>query len=177
MPPASVGSHTSRGGMEDKIERLSCSLSHGCWCSGSCWSSGSCRHLDSHQRRPQNASCQAKIPEVESHQGEPTRRWDQSPSPVLLRWQVTFEDSHREDVRAEEPPLLTWGAEERTGEPSDWSRPEPRTEEEDLKCPPALDPHIQEFLAGGEAPWAGNRMKEDPQQTSVPEPSSQRTAE
>ena len=81
---------------------------------------------------------------------------------------VTFEDSPREDARAEELPLLTWGDEEGTEEPSDWSRPEARPEEEDLKCPPAHDPLIQEFLSG-EVPWAGDWMEDNPQQILMPE--------
>ena len=52
---------------EEKIERLSCSLSCGHWCSGSC------RHLGSLWQRSQTASHQTKVPQAESHQGEPTR--------------------------------------------------------------------------------------------------------
>ena len=37
------------------------------------------------------------------------------PSPMQLRWWVTFEDSLREDSRAEKPPLLTWGIKKEQG--------------------------------------------------------------
>ena len=95
---------------------------------------------------------------------------------MSLRWQVTFKNSPREDARAEELTLQTWGDKEGRGEPSDWSRPEVSPEEEDLECPPALNPLVQEFLSG-EVPWAGDRMENDPQQALMPQPSSLRTTE
>ena len=145
--------------LEDKIERLSHSLSH------SHQHSGSCRHSGSHQWRSWAGSHQNKLPRVEAHQEESSRRWVQFPSLVQSREQVTIEDSPEEDVRGEEPPLLAWGDDEGTGEPSDWSWQEPRMEEEDLKCQPALNCQVQEFLAGGEVPWASDGLEDDPQQT------------
>ena len=59
---------------------------------------------------------------------------------VQLRQQATFEDDSGEDTRAGEPHPLTWEDDERTGEPSEWSRPEARPDDEDLRCPPALEP-------------------------------------
>ena len=44
------------------------------------------------------------------------------PSPVQLTQWVTFEESPEEDARAEEPHLPTWGDNEGTGDPSDWSK-------------------------------------------------------
>ena len=71
--------------LEDKIERLSCSLSHGCWHSRSHKCLGSC-----HQK-----SCAG------SHQ-------DRAPSPGQSRRCITFKDDSEEDTRAGEPCLLTW---------------------------------------------------------------------
>ena len=163
--------------LEDKIERLSCSLSCSCQWSGSHWHSGSCRHSGSHWQRSRTVGCQTKLPKVASHQRGTNWRLVKTPSPIQLRWRVTFKDSPREDARAEELPLLTWGDEELIGEPSDWSRPEARPEKEDLECPLALDPLLQEFLSGGDAPWASDGMEDDPQQTLIPEPFSLRNAE
>ena len=157
--------------LEDRIERLCHFLSHGHQCSGSQWHSGSHRHSGIHWQRSQTVGCQTKVPQLVSYQGETKRRQAQSPSPMWLRQQVTFEDSPGEDAIAEELPLLTLRDEEGTEEPSDWSRPEAWPEEEDLKCPPALDPLIQEFLPGGEVPWASDRIEDKPQQTSMSEPS------
>ena len=156
--------------LEDKVERLSCSLSCSHQCSGSHRCSGSCR------QRPQAGSHQNKAPQVDACKEESSRRSAQSPSPVWLRQWVTFEDSPGEDVRGEEPPLLAWADDKGTGEPSDWSQPEPRMEEEDLECPPTLDPWVQEFLAG-EVSWASNRSEDNPQQTLMPELSPQRNNE
>ena len=77
--------------LEDKIKSLSHSLSHGC--SGSYWHSGSHRHLGSHQQQSRTANHKTKVPQVASCQGEPTRKWAQPPSPVQLRWWVTYKDS------------------------------------------------------------------------------------
>ena len=81
-----------------------------------------------------------------------------------------------EDTTAGEPHPLTWKDDERIREPSDWPKPESRSDE-DLRCPPALDPLVQEFLLGGDVPWAGDRMEDNPQQTSTPEPSPQNVYE
>ena len=43
-----------------------------------------------------------------------------------------LEDDPGEDTRAEEPHLLTWKDNERTEEPSDWSRSEAMPDEEGL---------------------------------------------
>ena len=55
--------------LEDKIERMSHSLSHSCQCSGSCRSLGSCQ-----QRRSQTPDHQNKVPQVASCHGDPARR-------------------------------------------------------------------------------------------------------
>ena len=94
---------------------------------------------------------------------ESTRRHAQTPALCKLRQQVTFEDDPREDNRAGEPHPLIWGDKEGTGKPSDWSRPEARPEKGDCKCLPTLNPLIQEFLSGGEAPWAGDRTEDSHQ--------------
>ena len=139
--------------LEDKIERLSHSLSHGHW---QC--SGSCRHSGNHQcKDPQTVSYLPKVLQAESFQGEPTRRWVQSPSPTQLRQWVTFEDSPREDARAEEPPSpnLGWwqrrNMENHLNGPDQQSRPE-RGRPWMSAC---LQPsHPRVTMAGGEAPWA-----------------------
>ena len=123
--------------LEEKIKRLSHSLSCGHQCSGSH------RHLASHQWRSQTGSHQTKVPQVEAHQGESSRRWTQSPSPMQTRWLVTFEDSPRENARAEEPPLLTRGDKEGTRKPSDWSQPEARGGgPQVLTCPQPSHPRV-----------------------------------
>ena len=98
-------------------------------------------------------------PQVASHQGESTRRQAQSPSPMWLRQGVTFEDNPWEDTRAGEPCPLTWEDDERTGEQSDWSRPENRPDEEDLRCPPALNPSSPRVSIRRRCPldWRWNR--------------------
>ena len=87
------------------------------------------------------------------------------------------EDNPGEETRAGEPHPLTWEDDEGTGRPSDWSRPEARPDEEDLRCPPDLNTLIQEILLGGDAPWAGDRMEDNSWQTSMPEPSPLSTNE
>ena len=153
--------------LEDKIGRLSHSLSCGCWCSGSC------RHLGNHWQRSQNASCQIRVPQVASPQGEPTRRQAQFPSPGQLRWWVTFEHSPEKDARFAEPNLPTWRDNRGGGDQFDWLK----TEEEDLNCPPPLEPHILEFLMGRDkTPMAGIGVRNGLQQTFMSEPSPQRSA-
>ena len=74
--------------LEDKIEKMSHSLSHSCWCSRSCRCSGS------HQwRRSQPAYHWTKVLQAASHHGDPARKWDQSPSPSQLRQWVAFTSS------------------------------------------------------------------------------------
>ena len=46
-------------------------------------------------------------------------------------------------------------------------------EDEFLKCPPAPDPQVQEFLTG-EAPKASDGLEDDPPQTATPDPSPKR---
>ena len=60
--------------LEDKIERLSCFLSHGHWCSGSCQCSGSHRCSGSCQWSSWTVSYQIQVPKAASCQGESTRR-------------------------------------------------------------------------------------------------------
>ena len=67
---------------------------------------------------------------------------------MQLRWQVTFEDNPGEVTRAGEPHPLTWKDNKEAVQPSDWSRPEARPEEEDLRCLSALDPLVQKFSIG-----------------------------
>ena len=75
-------------------------------------------------------------------EGEPS-----PPALVQLRWQVTFKDSPKKDARAKEPHLPTWRDDRGVGDQSNWSK----TEEEDLATAcPLLNPHVQEFLMGGE---------------------------
>ena len=149
--------------LEDKIERISCSLSHSHWYSGSHRCLGSCQW-----RRSQTAD----------HQSPPGGiipwgpwRWDQSPSLSQLREWVTFtplssRSSPKRDTDVQEPHLLTWRDEGRPDDQSDWSR----LNKDDLECPPPLEPHIKDFLqeemlpanagSGDNFPWA-----------SMPEPS------
>ena len=157
--------------LEDKIERLSHSLSCGHW---QLWSH---RHSGSHWCRLRTGSCPNKAPPGSIMPRGIHQEVSPVPSPMWLRWWVTFEDNPGGETRAGEPCPLTWEDDEGTGEPSDWSRPEARPDEEDLGCPPALNPLVQEFLSGGDAPWARDRMKDNPWQTSMPEPSPQSTNE
>ena len=85
-----------------------------------------------------------------------------------------YVDDLGEETGAGEPSPLTW-ENDGAGEPSDWSRPEAKSDEEDLGCLPDLDPLIQEFLLEGDAPWAGNRTEDNSLWTSLPEPSPQST--
>ena len=64
---------------------------------------------------------------------------------------MTFEDDPGEATRAGEPCPPTWEDDKGIGVLSDWSRPEARPDEEDLRCPPDLNPLIQEFLSEGDA--------------------------
>ena len=50
-------------------------------------------------------------------------------------------------------PQLTWGTEDMMRDNSDWLRAEGG--EEELECPPLLEPHLQELLCGEEVPLAG----------------------
>ena len=77
----------ARALLEDKMDRVSHSLSHGCQCSGSHWHSGNHGCLGNYQWRSQTVGHQTRVPQVESHQGEPNRRKAQSPSPIEPRWQ------------------------------------------------------------------------------------------
>ena len=63
--------------------------------------------------------------------------------------------------------------------PSDWSRPaRNQARWGGPQCVHMiLDSLVQEFLLGGDAPWAGDRMEDNSQQTSTPEPSPQSTSE
>ena len=133
--------------LEDKKERLSCSLSCGCSHPGSCRCSGNCRHLGSHQWISPTASCQTEVPQVVSHHEKPTRRQSQSPSPMQLRQWVTSGQPQR-GYQSLRTPLNNLGGQRGSINPSHWSRPETGPEEEDLECPPSLDPHIEEFLGG-----------------------------
>ena len=73
------------------------------------------------------------------------------------------EDSLETDARIDEAHWLPPANLGRmTGQPNDdfdWFRPE-SGEEEDLQCPPLLEPHLQELL-GGEEP-AGTKVPYDP---------------
>ena len=151
--------------LEDKIGWMSCSLSHSCQCSRSHRYLGSCQ-----QRRSQTADHWTKVPQVMSHHGDPARRQAQSPSPSQLRWWVTFAHSSpgsspERDTGVKEPHLLTWRDERRPGDQSDWSRPK----EEDLECPLPLEPHVQEFLRGGEMLLAGAGVRGGLPWISTPE--------
>ena len=139
--------------LEDKIRRLSHSLSCGCWHSRS----HSC--LGSHHQRSQAGSHQDRAPQVEACQGESSKRWAQSPSPRQLRRCVTFEDNSKEDSEAGDPCPLTWGDTEKT-----------RMEEEDLEDLAPLDPYLEGFLARAEG-------GDDSQQTLPPKPSHNNSSE
>ena len=146
--------------LEDKIERLSHSISH-----GHQWL-GSHRQSWSHQWRISRAADQcSREPPTSSHCGEHASRRAQSPSPLHSRWQVTFEDSP--SVGADNSRLLSWADKMVWGDHSDWSQPKP----EDLECLPTLDLQVQEFLSGEEMPWAGEEHKNDSDQSAMPEPS------
>ena len=55
-----------------------------------------------------------------------------------------------------------------TDNPSDCSRPEVGPEEEDLECPPSLEPYDEEFLGGEDGVGVGDSL----QLTLMPEPTS-----
>ena len=158
---------------EDKIERMSCSHSHSHWCSGSH------RHLGSYwQRKSHTVDHQTKVPQVMSCHGDPAKRWAQSLSPSQSRQQVTFshsspKSSPKRDISVKRTPPTNLGGESRPGDQSDWSRPE----EEDLECPPSLEPHVQEFLRGEEMLLAGAGVGDSLLQSSTPEPSPTESAE
>ena len=82
---------------------------------------------------------------------------------------MTFEER---DTSVQEPHLLTWGDERMSGDQSNWSRPE----EEDLRGPPTLEPHIQEFLRGEEILPASTGVW-DSLPPDNPEPSSMQNTE
>ena len=154
--------------LEDKIERMSCSLS----CSHQC--SRNCRCLGSHRwKRSQTVDYQTKVPQAMSHDGDPAKRWAQSPSPSQLRQWVTFthsspKSSPERDTSVKEPYLPTWGDKGRPDDQSDWSRPgrwRPWV--------PPLECHIQEFLRGEEMLPAAIGVKDGLPWTSMP-PGEQR---
>ena len=116
--------------LEDRIERLSHSVTYDHQHSGSCRQSGSHRH------RSQLAGHPLQVLQAASHHGGSVRQ-AKSPSPCRLRWLVTFtkpshESSSERDAGIGEPHPLTW-SEWGLGDPSNWSRAE-----EDLECPPPL---------------------------------------
>ena len=134
--------------LEDKIERLSHSLSYRH--SGSLW-----------WRRSQTAEHQTEVPQVTSHHGDSARRWALSPNPSWPRWWMTFaegrapsslESSPERDTSADEAyklPPLTWGVRGHWMTNLTGSRPTAE-EEGDPKCLPPLEPHLQVLLSGEE---------------------------
>ena len=61
------------------------------------------------------------------------------------------EESPERDARVDKAhwlPLLTWQTERALHNESTWSRPEGGKGEEELECPPLLEPHLQELLSG-----------------------------
>ena len=160
-PLVSTGSCGAAGRQDREIKSLTqpWSLSiQGAW---------NCRCLGSHWQRSWAGSHQKKVPQVEECQGESSRRWAQSPNPVWLRQWVIFEDSpSRGCQRWGVLSLNLWGWQQRNRE-SHQIGPDQNPEQRRRISSPhlLLTLWLQEFLTGGEAPWASNRLEDDPQQT------------
>ena len=152
--------------LEDKIERLSHSISQSHQQLGSHRQFESCRQLASHQQRRSKTADQCSGESLASSCcGEHVSRRAQSPNPSCSRQQVTFEDSL--SIGADNSHLLSWADEMGWGDHSDWSQPKP----EDLEYPPTLDPQVQEFLTREEVSWASDKCKDDSDQSGMPKPS------
>ena len=106
--------------LEDKIERLSCSLNQ------------CCRHSRSHKCLGSHCEM-SQAPQAESCQGGSSKGWTQSPSPGWSRRHIIFDHDFKEDTRAREPHPLTWEDIKET-----------RMEGKGL---PALNPYLWGFLA------------------------------
>ena len=156
--------------LEGHIERLGHSISHGQSSSqhqlGSYWHLGSRGHTRS-CRRCLPAGQEEQVPSAADCTGDPAKRWAPSPSPVILRRWVAFEESSpRRDTEVKQAPPPTGGRQslEATGSQL-WSWME---EPEDLGYPPKLDPVVQEFLSGTRTSDIGD---DESNQSLTPEPS------
>ena len=142
--------------LEDKIEKLSHSISHGHWRLRSHRQLRSQRQSCSHwQRRSRAADQSSRGSPAPSCHGEHISRRAQSPSLSHSRQWVTFEDSP--SIGADDSWLLSWADEMAWGDHTDWSQPEA----EDLGCPPTLHLCVQDYLSREEAPWAADKCEDD----------------
>ena len=57
-------------------------------------------------------------------------------------------------------PLPAWQAEVAPHDEANWSRPEEGEGEEDLECPPPLEPHLQQLLGWEELPLTGAEVED-----------------
>ena len=157
--------------LEGHIERLSCSISHGCSGSHRCLGSDQWSQCQGHSRsgtRHLLASPQAWIPQAEGHTWDAAKRQAPSTSPVQPRRQVTFEESSLDSEAT--PKTVDWSQPTEADdslppswapETADWSQPK----EEDLGGPSILDPQVAEFLSG-------ENLEDDPGlQECLPKPS------
>ena len=85
---------------------------------------------------------------------------------------MSGEETPERDVGVDEAhqlPLPTWQTERALHDESDWSRQEGGEGEEELECPPPLEPHLHELLSGEELFLADAEVGDGFQQTLMPD--------